>query len=244
VTLSGVMGETWALYRHLFARTVIVAALIFGVLDLLRAWSTQVESRDAVAALIALTGLLSFAGAELVQGALAEVVRDAHEGREPAPPAELFARTRPVILPLLGATLLGAIGVGIGFVLFIVPGILLWTLWSLIVPVIVYERRGVLESFSRSRQLVRGHGWTVFGVLVVVTLGGGIVAGVIGTLFRFLPDFWAVWVGGVVANSLVTPFTAHALSVMYYRLVEPERPVVADPSGVDRWRSIWDEEAR
>ena len=60
--------------------------------------------------------------------------------------------------------------VGIGFFLLIVPGCILLTIWAVIAPVIVIERKGALDSFGRSRELVRGNGWPVFGTVIVATL--------------------------------------------------------------------------
>ena len=37
-------------------------------------------------------------------------------------------------------------------------------------PAIVVERRGAIEAFGRSYELVRGDGWTVLGVIVVALL--------------------------------------------------------------------------
>ena len=44
-------------------------------------------------------------------------------------------------------------------------GLVLLTWWILIIPVIVLEGTRAGEAFSRSRELVRGHGWSVFGVI-------------------------------------------------------------------------------
>ena len=38
----------------------------------------------------------------------------------------------------------------------------------MIAPVIVVEHSGVMDSFGRSRELVRDNGWQVFGVIFVV----------------------------------------------------------------------------
>ena len=43
-------------------------------------------------------------------------------------------------------------------------------MWAVIAPVIVVERRGVFDAFGRSRQLVRGNGWPVFGTVLVAFL--------------------------------------------------------------------------
>ncbi len=163
MSVSRVLGDTAEPYQRLFARTVVTGALVFGILHLLSATAGRSGSGSARVWLFLLASVLTLVGTQLVQGALAESVRDAHEGRVPASPGELCVRTRPGLPTLVGASILTAVAIGFGLVLLIVPGLLLWT------PI---------------------------------------------------------------------PFTAHALSVLYYRLVEPERPVIATDA---RWKSIWRE---
>ena len=107
--------------------------------------------------------------------------------------------------------------------LFIVPGLILLTWWCLIVPVIVLEGKHVGESFSRSRELVRGHGWTVFGVVVVTAILSAIASGIIQAIFSFLGSFLRYWIGGAIANAIVGPFFAIALTLMYFTLRGLER---------------------
>jgi uncharacterized protein YqhQ len=65
---------------------------------------------------------------------------------------------------------------------------------------------------------VRGNGWTVFGVILVTLVLALIAQLVFVSLFAFLPDFLQNWIGGLVANSLVTPFVALAWTLMYFHL--------------------------
>jgi hypothetical protein len=107
--------------------------------------------------------------------------------------------------------------------------------------VIVLEKKAVGESFSRSRELVRGHGWTVFGIVIISAILIGIASGVIQGIFSFLPNFWRYWIGGSIANAIVDPFLAVALTLTYFELrgspaadapepaSEPEPPVT-DPT--------------
>src|ERR687897_320399 len=66
-------------------------------------------------------------------------------------------------LALLGS----AIVVSIGFILLIIPGLILITIWSVGAPAIVAEGAGPIEAFGRSWRLVRGDAWPVFGTLLV-----------------------------------------------------------------------------
>ena len=105
---------------------------------------------------------------------------DARHPRRPARPHDRIAvqlGRRRSSAPLIGVGILAGIGIAIGFVLLIIPGLFLLTIWAVIVPVIVIERAGVFDSFGRSRELVRGSGWQVFGVIVVIFLVTFIVRG-------------------------------------------------------------------
>lgn len=236
--ISEVLGEAWRVYRRLWRRSVTVAGLVFAVVALAAAFAGRhpTTATELVAVVLQLVGSL------LVQGALVEVVRDLHDGRRPARAVEYYRRTRGVLGTLLGASVLAGIGVGIGTLLLVVPGLILLARWSLIVPSVVVEGRGVGEAFSRSNSLVKGR---TGRVLVIV-----IVAGIITSLanlgfssaFSFLPTFWETWIGGAVGGALAAPYEAHAFTVLYYRLTEPERPVLPDEPPRESWRSIWDEE--
>ena len=93
----------------------------------------------------------------------------------------------PYILPVIGASILASIGIAIGFVLIIVPGLILLTYWSLIVPFIVVGRTGVFQSFGHSMRTVRGYAWRVFGTYVLVFLILIAFAIVLGFILILLP---------------------------------------------------------
>ena len=77
---------------------------------------------------------------------------------------------RPKLWTIVGAGILARLAITIGLILLIVPGLFLLTIWCLIVPVIVLEGAGRGDSFGRSRELVRGNGWNVFGLIVLTFL--------------------------------------------------------------------------
>ncbi len=65
-----------------------------------------------------------------------------------------------------------------GFILLIVPGLMMLTAWIVAVPVQVVERTGVFGAMQRSADLTRGHRWPIFGLIVIFVLGSGLVQGV------------------------------------------------------------------
>ncbi len=151
-------------------------------------------------------------------GALVEAVADIRDGRADLTLTETFARVGPRVLPLLGASILAGLGITLGLILLVVPGLILLTWWSLITATIVLEDKGVFESFGRSRELVRGNGWSAFGVVILTLLLTSVVSNVISALFIPLPNYARSYVGTVVGGSVTAPFQALALTVMYFRL--------------------------
>lgn len=73
-------------------------------------------------------------------------------------------------LPMFALTLLWTIGTTIGFMLLVVPGLMLITAWSVSAPALVAENTGVFGAFSRSQALTKGIRWNVFGALIVFAI--------------------------------------------------------------------------
>jgi hypothetical protein len=222
VTVGGVLGEAWSLYTKFFTRFFAVALIVFLVVNLINAvFGSIIGTGAGLALLVALiTTVVSIVGTFWLQGALVYAVDDVRDGRIDSSIGELFERVRPNLGTLIVAGILAGLGIAVGFVLLIVPGLILLTWWCLIVPVIVLEAKPVSEAFGRSRELVRGHGWTVFGVIIVSVIAIAIASGVIQSIFFFLGSFLRYWIGGAIASAIVDPFLAVALTLMYFKLRE------------------------
>lgn len=167
----------------------------------------------------------------LYQGMVVGLVRDVREGQRESSFGQLYRHAAPVLPPLVGAGVLSGLGVGAGLFLLLAPGLYLLTIWAVIAPVIVIERSGVLDSFRRSRELVRGNGWPVFGVIMVALListTGGLVFGAIAAGVADGPLVRIVF--GALAATVTAPIVALAAGVLYYRLLAlPNR---SRPAGV------------
>jgi hypothetical protein len=222
MTVGGVLSEAWSLYTKFFTRFFAVALIVFLVVNLINAvFGSIIGTGAGLALLVALiTTVVSIVGTFWLQGALVYAVDDVRDGRIDSSIGELFERVRPNLGTLIVAGILAGLGIAVGFVLLIVPGLILLTWWCLIVPVIVLEAKPVSEAFGRSRELVRGHGWTVFGVIIVSVIAIAIASGVIQSIFFFLGSFLRYWIGGAIASAIVDPFLAVALTLMYFKLRE------------------------
>jgi hypothetical protein len=216
VSSGDVVGQAWEMYkahwRHLLPIAFVVyllIALLALLLALLLGWVG-----------IIIGGLVSLAGIFWLQGALVVAIQDVRDGRADLSIGETLSRVRPHLNTLTVAGILAAIGIALGFLLLIVPGLLLLTWWLLIVPVIMLERAGVMESFGRSRELVQGYGWSVFGVIVLTVLiliGVSLVFGILAAIFD---NEFAKLVLDVISQTLTAPFIALAWTLTYYALLD------------------------
>ena len=209
-----IYGEAWELYKRFWKHFVPIALVVFAivagaslVLVILLGW---------VGVIIA--SLFSIAGTFWLQGAIAEAVADVRDGRVDISIGDTLRKISPKLARLVGAGLLAGLGIVAGLILLIVPGLILLTWWVLISPVIVLEDKGAIEAFGRSRELVRGNGWNVFGA-IAIAIGIAIAASIVGTLLLFwLPNDLESFVRSLISNTVVGPFIAAAWTLMYFRL--------------------------
>ena len=81
------------------------------------------------------------------------------------------------VLPLLLLTIIFALACGIGLMLLIIPGVIIWCCWSLSWPAMVAEGGSPWRALARSARLTKGHRWDVFFVYLIQFLlcGAGFV---------------------------------------------------------------------
>lgn len=214
LTVGEVLGESWALYTKHAIRLILVAAGVFGLLSLLYA----VIDASGQRALLPLSAGVTIFGVLVLQGVLVVIVDDLRGGRAELSMGDVWRRIEPRIWTLLASNLIASIAIVGGLILFIVPGLVLLTLWCLFIPAIVLEGHGITDCFRRSMFLVQGNFLKVLGVIVVTILFSTIVATVILAILSPLPEYVDVYIAGVVANSVTMPFVAVSWTVMFFEL--------------------------
>ena len=163
---------------------------------------------------------VSVVAGTLYQGVVVGLVKDVQDGRRDSTVGDLIDATWPVVLPLIGVAILAGIAIAIGFLLLVVPGLILLTIWAVIAPVIVVEHSGVMDSFGRSRELVRGNGWQVFGVIFVVFLITAVVGAILGAIGAGISDSVGMRIlFNLIASTLTAPIAALAAATIYFRLL-------------------------
>jgi uncharacterized membrane protein len=107
-----------------------------------------------------------------------------------------------LVLPMVGLAIVTGLGVGLGLILLIVPGIIFYIMWIVAVPVLVEERAGVFGSMSRSTDLTRGSRWQIFALLLVFLFFFGALSAVTQRIAGETPSaFVAALVAGVAATA-------------------------------------------
>jgi Uncharacterised protein family (UPF0259) len=208
-----VIGEAFETYRSHAGALLGGALIVIGIAAVINGIFATTGSLF----LVAVGVLISIVAGVLYAGYVVKLVQDVRDGRRDFSVGELFSAAAPYIGTLFLNGILAGIAITIGFILIIVPGLILITIWAVIAPAIVVEDRGVIEAFGRSRELVRGNGWNVFGVIVLaflIVIAVSIVAGLIGSA---LGDGGRV-VLQAVANVLTAPIAALVASILFFDL--------------------------
>jgi hypothetical protein len=221
VSAKQIYVETARTFRERAGFLLLLGTAIFVPIGLLDALADRVGeihvghlseiSSLATAALIAgliVQAITSLLGEVFYSGAVALTLAD-REGRQP--------RLRDVARSLsygrlIAVDILFGVGVVIGLLLFIVPGVVIFTWFALAGPLIEIERLGVRAAFARSRRLVRGHFWTILAVLGPITLASELLTDALLALSHgsihnaLLGD----WIGESATNILLSPLYAVA----------------------------------
>ena len=207
-----IIGRAFAIYRDQIG-VLLPAALVVFAIDAVVGWVFD-------HGLLALVGaVVSLVLAVLYEGMVVQLVRDVQDGRRDSSVGDLFRSVSPVLLPLIGVSFISAIGISVGFLLCIVPGLFLLTFWSVVAPVTVIEQPGVFSAFGRSWELVRGYAWPVFGTIVLVFLlvvAATVAAVLIGLALGGVGSAILSW----IFNALTQPVAALTTSVLYFTLLE------------------------
>jgi hypothetical protein len=212
--LSGVLNEAWQMYKT-FAKHLLAIAFVIYL------------AAGVIAALLGLAGgtvgavlgsLVQIVAAFLLQATLVKAVQDVRDGRADMSIGDTVRAAVPYLGAVAGASILAGIAITIGLILIIVPGLYLITIWAVIVPVIVLEQSGAMASFGRSQRLVRGNGWHVFGTLVLVYIIMLVVGIILALIFSALPHSLANGLSSIISGTLIAPYLALVVTLVYYRL--------------------------
>jgi hypothetical protein len=212
--LSGVLSEAWALYKRHAAHFILISFSIYLVIAVITALlSLALGNFGAIVGAI-----LSLFGTFLLQAALVKAVQDSRDGRIDLDLRATISAALPFVGAVALASILASIAIGIGFVLIIIPGLVLLTFLSLIVPEIVVGGASAFESFGRSWRTVSGYAWNVFGTYVLVFIIMIVAEFILGLILIALPNAARAFISDIVVGTLVAPWLAAVVTLVYDRL--------------------------
>jgi hypothetical protein len=211
--VGAVIGKVWHIYVDQAPVLMPAAAVVFVIEGIGAALLASTGS----AAGYVLAEVIAIVAGILFTGMVVELVADVQDGRRDSSAGQLLRAVVPVLGRLILVGLVASIAIVIGFALIIVPGLILVTLWSVFVPVIVLERPPGLGSLGRSRELVRGNGWQVFGVLFVLYVLVNVVIWIADGAADSASTAAGIVVH-VVLGVLAAPLGALAAAVLYFDL--------------------------
>ena len=180
----------------------------------------------------------------LVQGALVQATIAHADGRR-ASLAQCLGTGLTMAVPLIGLSILMLLGILFGFALLLVPGIMLFVMWSVAVPALAAEGGGVFAAFARSRALTKGARWKIFGLFVLIVvlvwifyaamgaimLAGGMMPAVAMAEGGFAPRPLYMLFSGV-SSTLIIAFWGTAQASLYVALRDwkdgPQGSALAD----------------
>lgn len=204
--IGEVAKRTFAAIRRNLGVFTLLALLFSALPQFLLQWaSTMMRGgtpySSGLIGLVGLGGVLILIGGVLLQGALTyATVQDQNNRR--AGFGEILSKGLAAVLPLIGLAIVMGIALFCGFLLLIVPGVIMALAWSVATPVLVVERKGIFGSMGRSADLTRNYRGSILLLAIVywvLTIIAGLVVGAI---------IAAVFVLGLGAGAMQDPFVA------------------------------------
>ncbi|MDH7564028.1 MAG: hypothetical protein QHH24_03975 [Candidatus Bathyarchaeota archaeon] len=135
--------------------------------------------------------------------------------------AEAFQNMLHKLPSLLVANLIVTIAVAVGLIALIIPGIIIYIMYFLVLAVILNENMGVMNSLARSKKLVDRRWLQTFAVILIVFLVTSLV-NYIASIFAAPLGAFSWMVSGII-SSFVTPLVPITVAVYYYSMIGREQ---------------------
>ncbi|MFM8519119.1 MAG: hypothetical protein ACKOB2_01695 [Solirubrobacterales bacterium] len=212
--VGGVFSRTGDIYKQAFGAVWIIALILFIPVVIL-----NYLSGDGGWLIGLIAGIVQLIASVWFAGAMVKVVEDVEaDGVVDASVGELLGLVWPRLVSLILLAIVVGVLVAIGFVLLIIPGIILTLLWAVSTPAMMVENKGVFDSMSRSSELTKDNRWRVLSVGLLMIVAYIVIAEVIGILAAITPILGII--GGIILVIAVYPYLAIIVSVLYFNLVE------------------------
>lgn len=191
------------------ALTALLVALPQVLFTVLVGNPQDIANSGLSPALILVSVLAWVIGSFVLQAAIVRgAIVDFNNGR--ASLGDCFSTGLRHFFPIIIISLLVGLGVGFGFLLLIIPGIMIAIAWIVAVPARVVENAGIFDSIRRSADLTRGSRWSIFWLLVIY----GIIVTLITGVTAFLGTLGAAAGGANIMAIAITAITTILTSIL------------------------------
>jgi hypothetical protein len=222
LSLRGVLVEMWGAYRShwrfLIPAAVIVLlpqSVVDGLLEDFHVDHIRTLADVATIGAALLMAAVNLMGQVVYSGLTAAAVVDWRAG-QPLPPLPALLRSLP-IGRLIVLDLVVTLAVAIGFVLLIVPGLILLAYLAPSAPVMKLEHLGVRDAIRRSLELVRGRARSVFVIVVSVVLVTELAVELLATPFD---TAWVLVAINLLGEAAFQPFEGLVVALVAIHLLE------------------------
>ena len=225
--ISALFGDSLAIFfRHapvFLALSAVVAVPVhlavegFGLEAFTAGYDESLEPAEAVVPTVVSFLVVS----PLITAICIHALRSIAAGGKPGARESLVSGFE-AFTPLFFAVLLAAVGIAIGLLALILPGVYLAVRWFFVPQEVVVEGARGPAALTRSGEVVRGFWWRTFGLVIVANLAAVIPSLVITAPFTAIAanSDRAVWqmVGTICAECITTPFVALFATLLWYDL--------------------------
>lgn len=225
MTVGEIMSSALRAYTSRFGTLIRLTALFILPVEVVYAIASRPSSSGSGVASVLSLMLLVLTG-QLASAACLKAVSDSFLGH-PASWRSSFEFVSKRIGTVIAVGVLDVVIVGVGFLVFVVPGLYLDVALLVATPALLIEDLSPIQALRRSRELVRGMWFRCFGVYLLAAVFVGIVAliptivflhasGSAGQVTASHP--LADQIAQGIASILTTPFMASVVVLLYYDL--------------------------
>jgi len=140
--------------------------------------------------------------------------------------ASVASKAVTVLPVVVAAVIISTLGIFVGFIAFLVPGILLSLRWAVVAQSAALERGSWTDALRRSADLTRKNYWHVLGLILLVGVMGWLVTYGVVRAFDHPSTTVASFVAGTALSTVVRSFTALATALLYFDLTARSRAKV------------------
>lgn len=193
----------------------------YGSLDDLLTWLINYGS--SAAAILSILFLAIWIITNIGNSMIIRYVLNVFEGKK-ASVRESIALIFHLFWKILAISLITGTLIALGFLLLILPGLIMMIIFSLSIPALIHEQTDIFKSLRRSKELTDNRWWKVFLLLLAIFMIFAVIYLLIEVLtisfYQISQYFLIKEITRVIIISLIEPIYPISMTHLYYYLRE------------------------